>query len=73
MKVMKIAGVIVAVIIFIYAIIFVGQIWGNWMQWSNFIKLTITASVIVVAIGIIALILRELIEEKKLQKDNYID
>ena len=73
MKAMKIAGIIVAVILFIYAILLVGQIWGSWMEWNNFIKLTVTAGVIVIAVGVIALIWRELIEEKELKKDNYID
>jgi len=73
MKVMKIAGIVVASILFIYAILLIGQIWGNWMEWGNFIKLTITAGVLIVSIGIIALIWRELIEEKDLKRDNYID
>ena len=73
MKVMKIAGISVAVILAVYAVILMGQIWGSWMEWSNFIKLTITAGVLIVVIGIIALIWRELIEEKELKKDNFID
>jgi len=73
MKAMKVAGIIVALILSIYTILLIGQIWGDWMEWSNFIKLTITAGVTVVAIGIIALIWRELIEEKELKKDNFID
>jgi len=73
MKAMKIAGIIVAVILFVYAILLMGQIWGSWMEWSNFIKLTISAGVTVVVIGIIALIYRELIEEKELKKDDFID
>jgi len=73
MKAMKIAGIIVAVTLFVYAIVLMGQIWGSWMEWGNFIKLTISASVTVVVIGIIALIYRELIEEKELKKDDFID
>ena len=73
MRAMKIAGIIVALILFIYAVLLIGQVWGNWMEWSNFIKLTITAGVIIVAVGIIALIWRELIEEKELKRDNFID
>ena len=73
MKVMKIAGISVAIILTLYAIILIGQLWGSWMEWSNFIKLTISAGVLIVVIGIVALIWRELIEEKELKKDNFID
>jgi len=73
MNAMKLAGIVTAIILFVYAIVLVGQIWGSWMKWSSFIKLTITAGVIIVAVGIIALIYRELIQERSLKKDNYID
>jgi len=73
MKAMKIAGIVTSVILLIYAILLIGQLWGSWFKWGDFIKLSITAGVIVVAIGIVALIYRELIEERELKKNNYID
>ena len=73
MKVMKIAGLITAAILAIFAILLIGQLWGEWFKWGTFIKISITLAVIVVAIGIIALILRELVEEKKLKREDYID
>ena len=73
MKAMKIAGIATAIILLIYTVLVIGQLWGSWMTWSNFIKLTITLGVIVVVIGIVALIWREIIEEKELKKDNFID
>ncbi len=73
MKAMRVAGIISAIILFIYSLLLIGQLWGSWMDWDKFIKVTITALVLVVSTGIIALIYRELIEEKKLKKDNYID
>ncbi len=73
MKAMKLAGITTSVILFIYTILLIGQLWGSWMTWGNFIKLTITLGAVVIAIGIIALIWRELIEEKELKKDNFID
>ena len=73
MKAMQLAGIIVAVILALYTILLLGQIWGDWMSWSNFIKLTITAGALVIAIGIIAIIWRELMEEKELKKDKYLD
>ena len=73
MKAMKIAGILTAVILLIYTVLLIGQLWGSWMEWSNFIKLTITSGVVIVVIGIVALIWRELSEEKELKKDNFID
>jgi len=73
MRVMKIAGISIAAILTIYAVILMGQVWGSWMEWNIFINVTITAGVLIVTIGIIALIWRELLEEKRLKKDNFID
>ena len=73
MKAMKIAGITTAVILLIYTVILIGQLWASWISWSNFIKLTITLGVIIIVVGIVALIWRELVEEKQLKKDNYID
>ena len=73
MKAMKIAGISTAIILLIYTVLLIGQLWDSWMEWSNFIKLTITAGVVIVVIGIVALIWREIIEEKELKKDNFID
>ncbi len=73
MKAMKIAGISTAIILLIYTVLLIGQLWDSWIEWSNFIKLTITAGVVIVVIGIVALIWREIIEEKELKKDNFID
>ncbi len=73
MNAMKIAGLITAVILFVYTILLIGQIWGGWMKWGVFVKVTITAGATIIATGVIALIWRELIEEKELKKDNFID
>ena len=73
MKAMKVAGILVSIILLFYSILLIGQIWDSWMDWGKFIKLTITAAVLIVVIGVVALIYRELIEEKELKKDNFID
>ena len=73
MKVMKIAGLLTAAILALFAILLIGQLWGNWFAWETFIKLTISLGVTVVAVGIIALIWRELEKEKTLKKEDYID
>lgn len=73
MKALKIAGFTLAAMLGIYAILVIGQIWGNWFAWDTFIKISITLGVGALAIGIIALIFREISEDKELKKDNFID
>jgi len=73
MKVMKIAGLLTAAILAIFAILLIGQLWGEWFAWDTFIKITITLGVTVIAVGIIALIWRELEKEKVLKKEDFID
>jgi energy-converting hydrogenase Eha subunit A len=73
MKIMQIAGYLVALIIGLYAILLVGQIWDEWLEWKLFFKISITAAVAVVAIGIVAIILKEIFKEKELKKEKYLD
>ncbi len=72
-KVMKIAGMLTAAILAIFAILLIGQLWGEWFEWSTFIKITISLGVTIVAVGIIALIWRELEKEKIYKKEDFID
>ena len=73
MKIMQIAGILVALILALYAVLLVGQIWGEWLEWKLFFKITVTAAVAVVTIGIVAIILKEILKEKELKKEKYLD
>ncbi len=73
MKIMKIAGLLTAAILAIFAILLIGQLWGEWFEWNTFIKITISLGVTIVAVGIIALIWRELEKEKIYKKEDFID
>ncbi len=70
---MKIAGVISVMVVAIYGILLLGQLWGSWFDWSMFVKITVTAVAIVVVVGLIALIWQEIVEEKSMKEDKYID
>ncbi len=72
-KIMKVAGVLTATILAIFAILLIGQLWGDWFEWGTFIKITITLGVTVIAIGVIALIWRELEKEQIYKKEDFID
>jgi len=73
MKSMKIASIVTAVIFTIFAILLLVQIWIEVMPWEIFIKLAITAGVIVVVTFGVAMLYREYIEEKMMKEEKYLD
>jgi divalent metal cation (Fe/Co/Zn/Cd) transporter len=73
MKVMQIAGIIVAVILAAYGVLLIGQIWDEWLEWKTFFKITLTAGVLIAVIGIVAIIVKEMLKEKELKKEKYLD
>ena len=73
MKVMKIASMVTGVIFALFAILLLVQMWGNVMPWEVFMKLSVTAGVIIVVTFGLALLYREYIEEKSMKEDNYLD
>ena len=70
---MKIASMVSGGIFALFAILLLIQIWSEVMPWAVFIKLTITAGVIIVVSFGLAMLYREYIEEKQMKEDNYID
>ncbi|WP_456431911.1 hypothetical protein [Nitratifractor sp.] len=73
MNALNIAGILVAAILLVWGVLFLGQIWGEWLEWTTFFKLTVSAAVTVAVIGIVALIIRELGRQKRLKDDGYLD
>ena len=73
MNAMKIASIITGVILVAYAIFALVWLWGTSISWATFIKVTITAAVIVVAVLGIALLYREYIEERSMKKEKFLD
>jgi membrane protein YdbS with pleckstrin-like domain len=74
MKVMKVASIISGIVFLVYAIILLVQVWTmDAMSWETFIKLTITAGVIIVVTFGLAMLYREYIQESEMKKDKYID
>ncbi|TET87149.1 MAG: hypothetical protein E3J96_06060 [Sulfurovum sp.] len=70
---MKLASIITGVVLVLYAIFALIQLWGTVVSWSTFIKITITAAVIVIATLGLAMLYREYIEEKSMKEDKYLD
>ncbi|MDM5271974.1 hypothetical protein PGH07_07270 [Sulfurovum sp. zt1-1] len=73
MKVMKIASIISGVVFVLYAILLLAQLWANVVSWAVFVKLTITAGVVIIVTFGIAMLYREYVEEKSMKDDKYID
>jgi negative regulator of sigma E activity len=73
MKIMKIASIITGVIFALFAILLLVQMWGNVMPWETFMKIAVTAAVIIVVTFGLALLYREYMEEKSMKEDKYLD
>ncbi len=73
MKAMKLASIITGAILALYAVFALVWLWGDSISWENFIKVSITAGVVVVVTVGLALLYREYIEEKDMKKDGYLD
>ncbi|HIQ27638.1 MAG TPA: hypothetical protein EYH42_03975 [Sulfurovum sp.] len=70
---MKLASIITGIVLVLYAIFALIQLWVMVVSWSTFIKISITATVIVVATLGLAMLYREYIEEKSMKEDKYLD
>ena len=73
MKIMKIASIITGAVLALFAILLLVQMWGNIMPWETFMKLAVTAAVIIVVAFGLALLYREYIEEKTMKDEKYLD
>ncbi|MDD3591300.1 MAG: hypothetical protein PHO65_01505 [Sulfurovum sp.] len=73
MKAMKIASLISGTVFVLYAVLLLLQLWMEVVSWSVFVKLTITAAVLIVVTFGVALLYREYIEEKQMKDDHFID
>ncbi len=70
---MKIASMISGVVFALFAILLLAQLWGEVVSWAIFMKLTITAGVIIIVTFGLAILYREYIEEKSMKEDKYLD
>jgi uncharacterized membrane protein YcaP (DUF421 family) len=73
MNAMKLASVITGTVLVLYAIFTLIQLWGTVVSWAIFVKVSITAAVIVIATLGLAMLYREYIEEKSMKEDKYLD
>lgn len=70
---MKTASVVSIVLILLYAVLVIVQLWFELLDPEVFIKLTITFAVVIVATVITALIRREYINDDIMRKNKQIE
>ncbi len=74
MNFMKFTGVIISLILLIWAGISIAYIWGNnIIDFTTYIKLTITLAILLVVISIIFLIFNEYLKEKRYKDEKFLD
>ena len=70
---MRLASLIVGVVLVLYSVFGLIQLWMKVVSWATFVKISITAAVIVVVTLGLAMLYREYIEEKSMKEDKYLD
>ena len=71
---MKITGYIIAAIIGFWAVLSIVYMWNHdVVSFANYIKITVTSAIAVVAVGVIAVIFRETKKEIDYKKGDYLD
>lgn len=70
---MKTAGMISIVLILIYTVLAIIQLWFEAFDPGTFIKLTITFAIVIVVAVVVALIRREYINDEIMRKNKQID
>lgn len=70
---MKIASIITIILIIATSSLILGQLWFQFLDPALFLKIAISLAVVGLATGIIALIGRQYLSEKKLRRDKFLD
>lgn len=70
---MKIASIVSGLVFALYVVLLLAQLWVSMTSWEVFMKLTLTAGVIIVASFGLAMLYKEYIEEKSMKDDKYLD
>ena len=73
MSIMKIASILVGIVVALYSVLLLMQVWGVGVPVDTFMKLTFSAVVLVIAIFGLAVLYREYIFEKKMHDEGYVD
>lgn len=67
-------GVICALFISIlWSVLAILQLWFSILDTDVFVKLTVTAGILLVIIMIVTLVIREYLSDKQLKKDGFLD
>ncbi len=74
MSSMKIAGIVISLILVIWAGASLAYIWGDdIISFKTYFKLSVTLGIIAVVVGVVALIFAEYFKEKKYKDEKFLD
>ncbi|OGX27087.1 MAG: hypothetical protein A2787_04795 [Omnitrophica WOR_2 bacterium RIFCSPHIGHO2_01_FULL_48_9] len=69
---MRYVAIFDTVMIALYTLLFIMQLWNQTFSTENFFKISVTMGILVLTVTVIGLIYREFMKDKELKKDNYI-
>lgn len=70
---MKYASIICIILLILWVLVAIVDMWFDIVSWAVFVKLTITLGLLMVVALAVALVKREYVQEQRLRKDKYID
>lgn len=70
---MSLAGRLAAAVIVLWTLLALTQLWFPLVSMEVFLKLTLSAGLLLVVTVVVALIWREYVDERRLKRDRYID
>ena len=69
---MRFVAIFDTVMIILYTVLFLSQLWNKIFNDEVFAKLTVTMGALVVMVTVVGLIYREFVKDKEFKKENYI-
>ncbi len=70
---MKYASIICIILLILWVLVAIVDMWFDIVSWAVFVKLTITLGLLMVVALAVALVKREYVQEQRMRKDKYLD
>ncbi len=70
---MKYASIICIILLILWVLVAIVDMWFDIVSWAVFVKLTITLGLLMVVALAVALVKREYVQEQRMRRDKYID
>jgi membrane protein CcdC involved in cytochrome C biogenesis len=70
---MRVASILSSIFLIIWVILTIGVIWFDVLNTVVYFKISISFAIVIIAIILVALAIKEYVNEKKLEEHNYLD